>query len=122
MNRRYSRFLNEARAFYKKLTHVRCPVLKNEIVHFDDAGFRHLIVKTNGKKRPIADRIRRFKLLKFVVPIIINATEFENRTIQTREASIDFWAFQQREVDIQITVIVRQVNNGRKHFYSVNSR
>ncbi len=104
---------------YREFSPVMCPALTNELVHFDDAGFRHMIYK--GKdRRPIADQLRRFRLLKKVPEIIANSEVIHRKKeLIGIKDKVLFISFTQTFGNKKITVVIRQIGNGRKHFFSV---
>jgi hypothetical protein len=116
--KRYLALMTATRKAYRAVGRVFCPAL-NDQVYFDDAGWRHLLYKDRGR-RPIADQIRRFKLLNRAVKVISEAdVESESRTTKSNGQVRCFWPLEMGDEDLLITVIVRQINHGRKHFYSV---
>lgn len=123
----------EAKLFYSKLKEITCPGLGHEIISFTAIGMRHLIRK-GALVRSTKDQIRRFYLLKYIVPILCNphpivvhrqekVREIINRHGQKIiiETTADFWSFSEVRKNRLITVVVRQLQNGRKHFFSVMS-
>lgn len=97
---------------------VSSPHFGDGYVTFNNIGFRHLIRK--AKVRSKKEQMKRFGLLSAAPEILKNPkatisyrTDFkENRLIQ-------YWAFNGEKDGLKIKVIVRQVGNGVKHFYSV---
>jgi hypothetical protein len=109
--------LKRIRDAYFKVKAVKCPVLDDEYIYFDQQGFRHFLRK--GKTiRPIEDQLRRFSLFKHAVPII-TSDQSEISNIQIRR-QMSFWALTKDiDSDLSIKVILVKVNFGRLHFLSI---
>ena len=118
--------------YYKAQKPVRCPAFGGEIVHFTSEGFNHLIYKKGNSERSKADQICKFKLIPKAIELIrITTTHQEydeslvdmkvkrrkRALIETKRAR--YWGFVAIMKGSRIKVIVRQVGNGNKHFWSV---
>ncbi len=111
---------------YKKINYVECPAFTNEKVYFLKRGFRHLIWK-GTKLRDIDEQIDRLSLLRYVPDILKSSNHFKdfnknklhNQQTGTR---VNFWSFSGEYNQIKITVVIRQINDGPKHFFSVMRR
>jgi hypothetical protein len=118
-------------AYYKTLTEVYCPYLKDK-VHFNSEGIEHLKFKKRKTARAVNDQYMRFKLLK-VVPEIIAASHtlqgiletkrFEYLKINNRWENVlkpvtyfEFIAVIKRN---RIKVVVKQIANNQKIFWSI---
>jgi hypothetical protein len=111
----YNELRKEAWDFYSKLEPITCPALGNERVMFSRSGFNHLLRK-NGALRSRPEQVRRLRLLIHIVPLLTNP---KSAVVCRIEPTATFWAFSKREGGFLITTIVRQINNGQKHFFSV---
>ena len=100
----------KARLIYKSLAPVFCPILK-DWVQFNDHGFRHILIK-NNRARPKNDQIRRFRLLPRARKVISGAIRYVYRQGK-HDAS--FWSV----TDGKVKILIRQINTGRKHFFSI---
>lgn len=110
----YIKIRDKTRIIYRGLGALFRPAL-GELVYFDSAGLNHMIYK--GKdRRPIPDQIRRFKLFVHVAHVIQKAGTVEK---SSSLSNIQFWSVTHVVEDKEITVVIRQINQGRKHFYSV---
>jgi hypothetical protein len=114
----YQNIRNRASEDYKKLRKMRCPVLNNEYIYFNNAGFRHLIRKDKIRSR--AEQIERFQLLPYIKEIIIDPDSM----IQYRKKILDelithYWSLTSIQDEKLIKVIIRQIGEGKKHFYSI---
>ena len=110
----YEKEKREAREFYNRIGRVWCPAL-NDYVVFNRVGFRHLIRK-NALPRARNEQRRRFALLPksaFILtdPFMIAAHRKEGR--------FNFWAFTKEHNNRKIKVIIRQIGERQKHFFSI---
>jgi hypothetical protein len=100
---------------YKKLKPRSCPVLGNEMVYFYNSGYEHLIRK--GRKfRPANEIYRRMKLLAYAEGIIQDKAIFAELR---KSGHITFWGLYKRVGKRDVTVVVRRIGNGPKHFFSI---
>lgn len=119
-----------AKKFYKKIGYVLCPALNNEYINFNSVGFGHLIRKIKLRSRN--EQKKRFTLLKYAGKIIKNpkAVIFykqEQRNVKVKRygkstfktSLVQYWTFQEYIKNWKIKVVIRQINKGQKHFYSI---
>lgn len=110
----------KAKEYYSAIGTIWCKPL-NDHVAFNAVGFTHLIRK-DGVLRPEKEQVRRFMLLGHAVNIITSSLKFtEYRTGKELAAFAEFWGFEQRINNQVVTVVVRKVGNGQKHFFSIMS-
>ena len=111
---------------------TRCPALNNELVHFSAEGFNHLIYKGKRRERNKNEQIMKFKLLpkaKTIIEITTTHQEYDESLIEIRKkkfkkivqetAMVRYWGFVAIIRGFRTKVIVRQIGNGQKHFWSV---
>jgi hypothetical protein len=109
---------NSIKEAYSKIGRVWCPVLE-DFVTFNRAGLQHLIRK-RGIMRPKSEQRRRFALLRYAEDIIKNPNATVTHEIKNAELSpAEFWTFQEEQDDIRITLTIRQIGKGNKHFFSI---
>ena len=127
----YQKAKEEAKKIYSEIGGVKCPALGDEYVFFNSFGFNHIIRK--GRiPRTRNEQKRRFALLPFVEVIIKNPKAiiiYRKETIKEKinrhgekvlmESTAHFWAFVEKIEDCNIKVVVRQIEKGNKHFFSV---
>ncbi|MDP2642504.1 MAG: hypothetical protein Q8P62_01530 [Candidatus Peregrinibacteria bacterium] len=117
--------------FYRLLCDVYCPYLK-EKVSFGSHGLEHLKFKKREKARLEQDQYMRFKLLHFVPEIlklshtlqgILETKKFERIRMHSRTDTVlkpvkyyEFIAVIKRN---RIRVIVKQIDDGHKFFWSI---
>jgi len=120
--------------FYKQINKIRCPALNYQFVHFSSEGFKHLIYKGKGKRkeRSKQDQIARFKLLPRARELVKITTTFQEydesvttikkkrfKKVVQESATIRYWGLIAIIRNVKIKVIIREVGNGKKHFWSV---
>ena len=125
----YKNLEREAKLFYKGIRRVFRPSW-GEYISFNTEGFRHLIWKGN-RKRKENERVKRLDLLPYASIIIADGKlssirkkkkiervkQYGRR--EKRESSAKFWAFSDIKDGKKITVVVRQIGSGNKHFFSI---
>ncbi len=112
----WKKYIKNEKEKYKKLICVKCPAFGNEEVYFNNYGFDHIISK--GRiPRPKEEVMDRFKLLPYAPNIIKNTKSVDNEERRTRGKSVAyFWTIKS---DSNIRIILRRLNNGTIHFYSI---
>ncbi|MGC9599609.1 MAG: hypothetical protein ABSE18_04460 [Minisyncoccia bacterium] len=114
----YRETKKKARTFYSNMKPAIPPRLE-KTVFFNNIGFRHLIWK-GGKHRPKSEQTRRFALLPHVEKIISNPDATVLRKVKHyRPVRAEFWIFKERVGKMMITVVIRRIGNGKRHFFSV---
>ncbi len=114
----HKKLIKKARDEYRKIGYVECPAFDGEKVYFNRYGFRHLIRK--GKKlREIDEQLERLALLKHAEAIIRNSRNFKDFNKNNIGESADFWSLVHYINKTKITVIIRQIKGGHKHFFSI---
>jgi hypothetical protein len=131
-NTNYAKKKRQAHDFYNTLGVVRCPALGNDLVHFTAEGFNHLVYKTAKKPRDIRVQMMKFDLLQKAKMLLEATTTFQEYEEEYRYIPVNrhgkfshtnmlvrAWGFVAIICSFRIKVVVRQVGNGKKHFYSV---
>jgi hypothetical protein len=118
----HSKLIKNAKEKYEQIGYLKCPAFSNEKVYFNKHGFNHLLRK--GKTaRSLEQQNRRIVLLDSVKEIIMNASKYsEYKLSNDREPPAQFWSFIKSNSSEFVKVIVRQIGNGNKHFFSVMDR
>ena len=128
----YEKIREDANNFYQKIGIIRCPALNNEPVHFAAEGFNHLIYKGKRRERNKNDQITKFKLVpkaKELIGLTTTHQEYDEGITDVRRkrfkkivqetATVKYWGFVAIFNNFRIKVIVRQIGNGQRHFWSV---
>ncbi len=108
-------YIEKEKEKYKKLGHAECPAFEHEKIYFNRHGLRHLMRK-NGIPRPILEQRRKFKLMQYVPDALKKVTKIARGATS---GDIHFWSLTQKGQELILIIIVRQIKNGPKHFYSV---
>ncbi len=111
--------IQKAEAEYKKIKDTMCPAIENVMVRFNAIGFKHLIRKE--KRRTPSEQIGRFKLIKYA-PVIIGDPDVSvtyRQNIRADGRIVRYWGLNKAIEDKRLRVVIRQVGNGLKHFYSI---
>ena len=99
--------------------YIECPAFRSEKVYFNRNGFDHLLRK-NGKFRPINEQVRRIQLISKAILVIQTSSQFQSTLLNTENHHPAlFWAFSKTMDTVEIRVVVRQLGDGKKHFFSV---
>ena len=128
----YDKMREDAHNFYQKIGIIRCPALNNEPVHFTAEGLNHLVYKSSRSERNRNDQITKFKLLskaKTIIGITTTYQEYDEslttvrrkrfKKIVQESATVKYWGFVAIIQNFRVKVIVRQIGNGQRHFWSV---
>ena len=120
----HKEFIKKSYEEYKKIGYIECLAFANEKVYFNKDGFRHLIRK--GKDlREIKDQVERLDLLKYAPIILSESKTFDeynkNKPLHSigKTNNVNFWSFIRIFNGIKVTLIVRQIKNNNKHFFSI---
>ncbi len=121
----------EAGIFYHSLIEVYCPYFKEKIA-FNAKGWEHLQFKNRNRIRSSNEQYVRFKLLPLVPNIISHsrtlqgicptkAFELINRNSRwdTILINVTFWEFMAISDNVRMRIVIKQVEGGAKHFFSV---
>lgn len=129
----YNKIREATQSFYQKINFIRCPALNHQPIHFQNDGFRHLIYKGNKKK---SERDKRVQLMKFklfpkakdIIKITTTYQEYEEGLIEIikkrkkkkvkESVIVKYWGFVAIIDNFRVKVVVRQIGNGNKHFWS----
>lgn len=114
MPEEFNKFKNE----YQKIGHLYCRALSDE-VYLNKHGLTHLFVK-GRLPRKSEDIIRRIKIFPAAKEIIQKEKEIAEYRITKKGLSTGhFWTLKSKINGKLIKVVIRQLNNGRKHFFSI---
>ena len=121
----------QAKSFYKKIDSVYCPYFKEKII-FSSEGFNHLRYRGSRKERHFEVQKMRYKLLSLAPTLLKHSGTLQEHEVQNIfiELNINkrrkkvlmkvhFFGFIAIIQQWKIKVIVRQIEKGKKHFWSV---
>ena len=111
MDKDLANFIKNKHLEYKRFRPTPCPAFDNELIHFNKAGFNHLVRKGRFL-RSSKEIIRRLNLLPEVPNIISSCKSFHTKRP-------NFWSLKAKRKGVRIVVVIRQLKGGVKHFFSV---
>ncbi len=114
-----SALIQKVKDFYKTLTSTKCSAFVEEEVYFNRHGLNHLIAKQRKYRTP-EEIERRYKLLAHVASVIKKAKKVVKEEKRIKGMSIAyFWTLRERVGNTTLRVILRRLNDGPLHFFSV---
>lgn len=112
----------QAKEIFSTVRYVECPAFHNEKIIFNAKGLSHLFYKGARKVQTrMKEQVHiRIKLLPFAIQLLKIMPVYQEEAVYTfKGKAYRFWAFEGVIEEWRIKVIVRQVGNGAKHFWSV---
>jgi hypothetical protein len=125
-NNNYKAAKEKAKEFYGTIGTIFCRALDSNIV-FNRTGFDHLVQKER-RMRPKSEQKRRFALLPFAKNILETHNgdityKYRNypqeKVGDTDTTHMHFWALTARQNEKLIKIVIRQLDGGEKHFFSI---
>jgi hypothetical protein len=117
----YWKLYKKAKAFYFGLGRIKCPSFNNDMVIFDQRGFKHFLLKSKGK-RPIPDQIRRFKLLFRIHDLMRYALPTSSREGYSKTRKTILWSLLYTKNNERINIIVLETSPGKRYFISIMNK
>lgn len=115
----------QTKKLYDSKPEIFCPYFSQSI-KFTSSGFYHLQYKSSRTERTIKAQIRRYKTFPFAHYILMKATTVQQyrKYFDLKNQQIQDWCFVAilpagPNVDIQVKVIVRKIDNGALNYLSV---
>ena len=106
--------------FFNQNKRVACPAFPDEPVIFNAKGINHLIYKGNRSRREESRIIMNIRLLPRAIKVLRVMPLWQEESRYIKEGvTYKFWCFEAVVNDRRIKVVIRQVGNGKKHFWSV---
>ncbi len=120
MGQDWKEYLKNEEIKYKKLGNIKCPAFNNEEIYFNYHGLRHIIYK-GGKVRTKEEIIKRFSLVPYISNILRKIKSVDSEEKRVKEESIAyFWTIKYRvRGQLQVRIIIRRLNDGQLHFFSI---
>lgn len=118
-DKEYRERIEKAHDLYRKYLPVKCPHLGNELIVFNRHGFNH--IERRGKKlRLRKEVIKRLGLLPLTTEIISSLKSVcDFRTEKIKGDVVKYWGLTYED---RFRVVIRQINSGQKHFFSIMPR
>jgi hypothetical protein len=127
----YNKSKEKAKKIYRRIGIVQSPALGGDEISFNQLGFTHL-VRRGRIPRSKNDQRKRFRLIPYLESIVTDQKAIitydeteEDETINRhgvkmhRKSKGYFWNFKTKIEDCEVKITIRQLNNGKKHFFSV---
>ena len=109
----------EYKKLYQIIGSVECPYFVGEKVFFNRKGFNHLL-RRGKTPRFSAEQDERLALLKYCKNMLSIGHDYvEYRTVEKLDTAAFFWTFTARFENLNIKLVVRQIDNGQKHSFSI---
>jgi hypothetical protein len=119
-----------ATEYYRTLGRVRSPALNHEWVAFNSKGICHILYKAAHNTPEIVERLFCLQYAKAIIEDseaeieyrCLNDKEYlkENGNYRLCQVVSQYWTFKKGVApELIIKVVVRQVEQGQKHFYSI---
>lgn len=115
----HKQLIQNAKESYYRIGAVPCPIFGGELVYFNNHGWNHLLRKGRFV-RDAAEQRKRIDLIKYAEYIIkrsLTALEFKENVLNGNKAC--FWVIQRYVDSIRIRIVIRKLNGGKLHFFSI---
>lgn len=115
-----TKYKDQIKKFFNEYNEIVCPAFPDEKIVFNAKGINHLIYKGNRSRREESRILANIRLLPRAMKTlrVMPLWQEENSYIKD-DILYKFWCFEAVVDNRRIKVIVRQVGNGKKHFWSV---
>jgi len=114
---------HQAQKFFKQHKSVTCPAFPNEKIVFNSKGLSHIFYKGSHKTstRPEKETATRITLLPHALKVLeqMPLIQEESSLTGSQGRVCKYFAFEAVVDNRRVKVIIRQVGNGNKHFWSV---
>lgn len=120
-----------AEALYQTFGEVPCPYF-GENIAFNAKGIRHLKFKSDQQARPKTDQYSRLKLIHFAPEVLKKSRTlqgiWETKRFEVQKTNsrwehvmkdVTFYEFIAVLDSVRVKVIIKQVQGGEKHFWSI---
>ena len=115
-----SKFKDKIKKIFDATKEVRCPAFPDEKIVFNAKGINHLIYKGDRSRREQSRIQTNIRLLPSAIKVLKAMAYPQEETSYLRVGvNYKFWTFEAVVDNRRIKVIIRQVGNGKKHFWSV---
>lgn len=122
MHKKHKKKVLTAREKYRAIKPVPCPAFNGDKIYFTKIGFNHLIRKGRFL-RPNSEQKERLDLIILAPQILKENNTFQTHQIREKDlitkSDAQFWSFTKIIDGDVITIIVRQLDDKPKHFFSI---
>jgi hypothetical protein len=120
MQEDWKKYLHDEEEKYKRMGSIKCPAFNNEEIYFNDYGLNHLMYKGRFP-RSREEVMKRFHVLSYLPNILrkIKSVDYEEKREKERSTAY-FWTIKYKlHNDLKLRIIIRRLNNGTLHFFSI---
>lgn len=115
-----TKYKDQIKKLFYEYKEIICPAFPDETIIFNAKGINHLIYKGNRSRREESRILANIRLLPRAVKMLRVMSLWQEENSYTKDDTLyKFWCFEAVVDNRRIKVIVRQVGNGKKHFWSV---
>jgi hypothetical protein len=119
-----------AHGFYSTIGRIKCPALNDEYIAFNAKGIHHVINKKSRTKDEVVARLSYLQYVESIISDPFAKIDFrqkkekeylkKNGLYQLYEVVSQYWTFTKPiDATLKIKVVIRQVEQGGKYFYSI---
>lgn len=113
-------FKNQIRKIFNDTKEIICPAFPGEIIIFNAKGINHLLYKGNRSKRDVSRIQTNIRLLPRAIKVLRLMPFYQEESYYEKDKVVHkYWAFEAVVEERRVKVIIRQIGNGHKHFWSV---
>ncbi|MEK7127885.1 MAG: hypothetical protein AAB838_04155 [Patescibacteria group bacterium] len=113
-------FKNQIRKIFNDTKEISCPAFTGEAILFNAKGINHLLYKGNRSKRDISRIQTNIRLLPRAIKVLRLMPFFQEESFYEKDKILfKYWAFEAVVEERRVKVVVRQIGNGQKVFWSV---
>ena len=129
--RKFEAVRERAETLYKSLGEIWCPYFQEKVI-FNAKGIEHIKFHSIRHARSHQDQYIRFRLLSLAPDIIKSSHTLQGKSVRKnfeREKTRNRWESIMRTItyyefvavikDVRVRVIIKQVENGPKYFWSI---
>lgn len=113
-------FKKQIKDIFEKNREVICPAFPDEKIVFNAKGINHLIYKGSRSRREESRILTTIRLLPKAIKVLKLMPLWQEESCYINDdVTYKFWCFEAVVDDRRIKVVIRQIGNGKKHFWSV---
>ena len=117
---KYKEYKDKIKEIFDKTRSIKCPAFDNEEINFNAKGVNHLLFKGDRSQRDSKRIETNIRLLPSAIYLLQKSTFWQEESRYEKDGKVyNYWAFEAVIDDRRIKVIIRQVGNSKKHFWSV---
>ena len=116
----YRKYKIQIKILFDSTGSIDCPAFNFEKISFNAKGINHLLFKGDRSQRDKKRIETNIRLLPNAIFLLEKTTFWQEESQYEKDKKVyKFWAFEAVINKRRIKVIIRQIGNGKKHFWSV---